>query len=270
MSRSITAELGLLVVVGSFATMGCAGDSVLEGLPADTRDELSTCETAAGLELELLNDFDSAQQASFTFYANPDDPSGTVCDFSGCGKYPKPGQAGPDPGAPVETEAAAETAGCRSGYAVHLQGGGYVSYGPNFGWSVGANAADAVDVSRFSGVSFWAKGGSGAEQIQVMLYDTTTYPVAEAEQRRCVEATPTQVPAPGTGCYNGGRADRVTSASGSWHFYAVDFDEFKQDIWGARTPSGRPDLEHLMRVELKLPVADTFDIWIDNLAWFTR
>ncbi len=249
---------------------GCAVDSVLSDLPADTRDTLSTCATESAVQLELINDFDGVQQSSFTFYANPDDPSGTVCDLTGCGKYPQPGQVGPDPGAPAEAVATPETAGCRSGNAVHLQGGGYVTYGPNFGWSAGAGAADAIDVSAFSGVSFWAKGGSGAQKLQVMLYDTHTYPVAEQDQRRCVEATASAIPAPGTGCYNGGHSERVLSTSGAWHFYTLDFSEFKQDTWGAQSPGGRPDVQRLMRVELKLPLGDSFDLWVDNLAWFTR
>ncbi len=254
----------------SLPLSGCAVDSVLSDLPADTRDIPSTCATEARVRPELLNDFDGVQQSNFTFYANPDDPSGTVCDLTGCGKYPQPGQVGPDPGSPVEALATTETTSCRSGNAVHLQGGGYVTYGPNFGWSVGAGAVDAVDVSAFSGVSFWAKAGSGVQKVQVVLYDTHTYPVAELELRRCTEATPSSTPALGTGCYNGGHTERVLSVGGAWHFYTLDFDEFKEDTWGARSPNGRPDLHRLMRVELKLPLGDSFDIWVDNLAWFTR
>jgi hypothetical protein len=62
----------------------------------------------------------------------------------------------------------------------------------------------------------------------------------------------------------------VLSAGSAWHFYTLDFDEFKEDTWGARSPGGHPDLHRLMRVELKLPLGDSFDIWVDNLAWFKR
>lgn len=257
----------LLLWIGP-SSLGCAVDSQLAELPADTRDVPSSCATQSAVGLELLTDFDGVQQSTFTFYANPDDPSGNVCDLTGCGKYPQPGQVGPDPGAPVEATAPAETADCRSGNAVHLQGGGYVTYGPNFGWSVGAAAADAIDVSAYNGVSFWARAGSGTQKLQVMVYDTHTYPVAEQELRRCVEAIGSDIPAAGTGCYNGGHSERVLGSE--WHFYTLDFDELKQDTWGAQSPGGRPDLQRIMRVELKLPLGDSFDIWVDNLAWFTR
>jgi hypothetical protein len=249
--------LGLALV--AFATMGC-GDSVLLDLPQQ-QTAAHPCEVGAELELTPLDDFESGGEADFSYFANPDDPSGHT-DTT-------PPGADPNSAGLLEVNRCPGTPAA-SVYALHLSGAGYVTYGPNLGWTIGHEQADARDYSSYSGVAFWARTESTEPQtIQLVLNDAYTFPVDTAADRRCVLASAdTPPPAPGTGCWNGGLT--VRTLSNEWRLYTVDFSEFRQDDWGQRSPGGRPDLTQLLSIELHFAVESAFDLWIDDIALFRR
>lgn len=244
---------------GLLLLTGC-GESALLDLP-EQESGAHPCEIGEQLELTRLDDFESGGEADFSYFANPDDPAGHT-DTT-------PPGADPNSAGLLEVNRCPGTPAA-SVYALHLSGAGYVTYGPNLGWTIGHELGEARDYSAQSGVSFWAKTDSTEPQtIELVLQDAYTFPVDTAAERRCVLASPdTPPPAPGTGCWNGGVALR--SLTPEWRLYTVDFSEFRQETWGQTSPDGRPDLRQLLSIEFHFPIQAAFDLWIDDIALFKR
>jgi hypothetical protein len=257
MSRFTTSERVLALALLGFSA-GCGESTLLEEPVASTGEH--PCEIAAGLSLTPLFDFEDVRTAQFYYFANPDDPSGHT------DVVPE----GSDP----NTSALAEVSRCpgtaaASAYALHVQGGDYVSYGPNIGWTISESAEGAMDVSAESGIAFWAKTDSASLQtLELVVNDAYTYPVAEPELRSCELETENYVPPLGARCWNGGKSLRVLSRS--WRLYTIDFSELVQDTWGTRSPGGKPDLRQVLSIEFHLPVLSDFDLWLDDIAFFRR
>lgn len=254
MARSLWQLAPLLLLAA------CGGESALLDLPPN-QGAAEACDVGQKLTFTPLDDFESTNVANFSYFANPDDPSGhTVTDPPGA----DPNSAGLKevdrcPGTPQA-----------SSYALHLAGGGYVTYGPNLGWTIGTTSDKARDYSAQSGVSFWARTDSTEPQVvTITLNDTYTFPVDDVAARHCVLAAPdAPVPVAGTGCWNGGNTTRVPSHN--WRLYTLDFSEFVQQTWGAESPHGRPDLTHLLSIEFHFPIDAAFDLWIDDISLFKR
>ncbi len=254
------AKLGCCgLMLAALCAVGC-GDSVLLDLP-ERQVAAHPCDVASGLELTPLDDFESTTEADFSYFANPDDPSGHTDT--------NPPGADPNSAGLLEVNRCPGTPAA-SVYALHLKGAGYVSYGPNLGWTIGHELSEARDYSEYSGVAFWARTeATDPQTVQLVLNDAYTFPVDTASDRGCVLASPdTPPPVPGTGCWNGGVALR--SPSNEWRLYTVDFSEFAQQDWGQKSPGGRPDLSQLLSIEFHFPVESAFDLWIDDIALFQR
>lgn len=249
----------VLAALGTLATTAC-GESALLDLP-ERQTAAHACDVGSGLELTPLDDFESTSGAEFSYYANPDDPSGHT-DTT-------PPGADPNSAGLLEVNRCSGTSAA-SVYALHLSGAGYVTYGPNLGWTIGHELADARDYSAYSGVAFWAKTEATEQQtVELVINDAYTFPVDTAADRKCVLASAdTSPPAPGTGCWNGGVALR--SPSNEWRLYTVDFSEFVQEDWGQTSPGKQPDLTQLLSIELHFPIESSFDLWIDDIALFKR
>jgi hypothetical protein len=246
----------LLLLVGE----GCGGESALLDLPQN-QTAAQPCDVGSALKITSLDDFESSGVASFSYYANPDDPSGKTIT--------NPPGSDPNVAGLTEVDRCPGTPQA-SAYALHLSGGGYVTYGPNLGYTIGTTSDKAHDYSNESGVSFWAKTDSTEPQILTLtLNDIYTFPVDDVAARHCVLATPdTPPPAAGTGCWNGGTTTRTLS--NNWRLYTADFSEFTEATWGAQSPGGRPDLKHLLTIEFHFPIQDSFDLWIDDIGLFQR
>jgi hypothetical protein len=257
MSRSTRSEL--LYAFGLAASCAACGESTLLEEPEPAIGE-HPCDVGAGLGLTPLFDFELVRSAQFYYFANPDDPEGHT------DVVPE----GSDP----NTSALAEVGRCpgtaaASVYALHVQGGGYVSYGPNIGWTIAESALDALDVSAESGIAFWARTDAASGQtLELVVNDVYTYPVAEPELRHCELETADYVPPLGARCWNGGKSLRVLSQD--WRLYTVDFSELVQDTWGTQSPGGTPDLGQVLSVEFHLPVIADFDLWLDDISFFRR
>jgi hypothetical protein len=247
------------------ALAGCTGESVLADMP-ESASEPHDCDTGSSLSYETLTDFDLQTGANFYFYANETDPQGEVCVAGTCGRFPRV-----DPNVALELPDGPRCAGTprESTFAMHFEGGGYVSYGPNFGYTVSEQASGAFDASAFDGLSFWARvGASNEAPLEILLHDTSTYPVLPESERKCLPATADFIPPLGTGCYNGGAARRTLTSE--FRLYTIDFSELTQGDWGARSPGGTANVAEVLRVEFKFPLQARFDVWIDDIAWFTR
>jgi hypothetical protein len=239
---------------------GCGGESALLDLPENQTAE-QPCDVGSALTLTSLDDFDSSGEASFSYYANPDDPSGkTITDPPG---------SDPNVAGLKEVDRCTGTPQA-SAYALHLAGGGYVTYGPNLGYTIGTKSDQARDYSNQSGVYFWARTDSTEPQVVTLtVQDVYTFPVDDVEARHCALASPdAPPPALGTGCWNGGVTTRTIS--NHWRLYTADFSEFTEQTWGAQSPGGRPDLSRLLTIEFHFPVEASFDLWIDDIGLFQR
>ncbi len=184
--------------------LGC-GESSLLDLP-QAESTAHACDVGSALVLSPLDDFESTSEANFSYYANPDDPAGRTIT--------EPPGADPNSAGLQEVNRCPGTQSA-SVYALHVAGGGYVTYGPNLGWTIGTTSAQARDYSAQSGVAFWARTDSSEPQVVTLtLQDAYTFPVDDAESRNCVLAEPGK-PAPvlGTRCWNGGNTTRTLSAA---------------------------------------------------------
>jgi hypothetical protein len=257
MSRSIRNEFWLTLALVWFAA-GCGESTLLEQPEPST--EAHPCEVGASLALTALFDFEAVRSAEFYYFANPDDPQGHT-DV-------QPPGSDPNSTALVEVDRCTGTPAA-SAYALHVSGGGYVSYGPNIGWTISDSASGALDVSAESGVAFWARTDSSEVQsLEIVVNDVYTYPVLEPELRQCELESPDYLPPLGQRCWNGGKSLRVLSPA--WRLYTVDFSELVQDTWGTQSPGGKPDLTRVLSIEFHLPALLDFDLWLDDIAFFRR
>jgi hypothetical protein len=239
--------------------LGC-GESALLDLP-QAETSAHACDVGGALVLSPLDDFESTTEANFSYYANPDDPAGrTITDPPG---------ADPNSAGLIEVNRCAGTARA-SVYALHVAGGGYVTYGPNLGWTIGTTSEKARDYSQYSGVAFWARTDSTEPQVVTLtVQDAYTFPVDDVAARHCALAEPGKpAPALGTRCWNGGNTTRTLS--NEWRLYTADFSELTEQTWGAQSPGGKPDLTRLLSIEFHLPINASFDLWIDDISLFTR
>lgn len=251
--------LGSVAVACLALASGCSPASTLEQEP--TPDPTPhTCDTGAALAVTPLFDFGQPSVAAFHYYANPNDPTGHT-DV-------QPPGSNPDTAALVEVDRCPGTR-WSTAFAIHLVGGDYATYGPNLSWQVGGNAADAIDLTEYSGIGFWAKADAATPQALTMVVeDTDTFPVTEDNLRKCTPSSDTFTPPLGTGCYDGGRSSRTLDPD--WHLYTIDFSELAEQPWGHQSPGGVPNLHHVMSIELDLPVLDSFDLWLAQLFYFKR
>jgi len=135
--------------------------------------------------------------------------------------------------------------------------------------------ATPVDLTAYSGISFWAKTEPNAQvaELTLELFDRNTYPAGGICN-----------PTPGTPdeCYNSFAVKLALTER--FEHYVVDFSEFAQDPrWGYRVPSGTVDLTQMYAPAFNvmmpggscsgvcpgIPTLE-FDIWIDDLYFVDR
>ncbi len=104
------------------------------------------------------------------------------------------------------------------GLALHVQGGGFTSWGSGFGvnfaWDEAENRACAYDATAWDGISFWAKGNVGGFAVGVAELDVT--PVEQGG--RCTSR-----------CY--GTHQVEVDLDDCWRQYAFSFSELEPVSW---------------------------------------
>jgi hypothetical protein len=138
--------------------------------------------------------------------------------------------------------------------------------------------AETVDLSGYSGVTFFAKAdpGAGPTAIHMMLLDQNSDP-------RGMVCDPTQGSA--TECFNS--FSMPVEATADFRRFQVAFSELEQDPqWGYRPMPSVPDLEHVYGIAFQVftpggvcpdgavcpgdPPTLSFDIWIDDVHFVNR
>jgi len=133
-----------------------------------------------------------------------------------------------------------------SGYAINIKGtlaatGDSIYAGVGFAFT---NPKTPYDISRATGVRFWAKGPG---RVRFKIPDRNTDPVGD----RC------------TDCYNDFGVELVLEDR--WQRYTVPFSMMTQkDGWGDRAPA--VDEEGVFAVQWQVDTAgQPFDLWVDDI-----
>ncbi len=134
--------------------------------------------------------------------------------------------------------------------AGHTVSAGDQGWGVEFGGNFLSARGEFYDASRYVGISFRAKAGSGMKSVRVNVSDVNTHPDGGVCKN----------------CYNHFRKD--VNLTTDWQEYQLLFGELQQ-----RPGWGDPRPEHvtpkkLISVTFAVGGADSdFDIWVDDLQF---
>ena len=125
---------------------------------------------------------------------------------------------------------------------------------------------DAVDLSKFSGITFWAMADQNLDTatLQVRIQDKNTFPAAGA----CLDSDG------GTAnCLDGFAATR--DLTGTFKQYRIDFSELAQESWGFHPTPDTLDLHQVYALVFQMNAPDgasslSFDFWIDDLYFVNK
>lgn len=148
--------------------------------------------------------------------------------------------------------------------ALHVQGSGFTEWGSGFASVFASDASGAClfDASAYSGLTFWAKGSIEPDDsvdpwdpgvLRVMLVEKDVVPLPEGN---CDDSV--------GDCWSSHRV-RI-ELDDCWRRYSFSFNAFQTDDWGF--PGGPLDLNELYELSFELGRGNSYDIWIDDLAFF--
>ncbi|WP_437567160.1 hypothetical protein [Sorangium sp. So ce542] len=163
----------------------------------------------------------------------------------------------PDPSGTGETPfamTALEPARGQSKYAARSWGEGFTGWGIGFGFDLKSEDGDKTpyDASAYTGITFWAKVGPGASTTASVLISD-----------------------PGTDAVGGVCTDEcdawqksLAGISEEWQQFTIPFADLKQGGWG--TPAGTTEIDatKLYSIQFQVGMAESFDIYIDDLAFY--
>lgn len=142
----------------------------------------------------------------------------------------------------------------QSAFAANTKGSGFMTWGSGFGFDLSndGTAKAAYDASKYSGISFWARIGAGATgSVRLNIGDKNTTP----EGGVCDPAA----------CSDDFGKDIVLTAD--WQKFDIKFAEMTQVGWSMVL---LPEIQKsaLFAVHFQTGVDKTFDIWVDDIAFF--
>ncbi len=141
--------------------------------------------------------------------------------------------------------------------AVHVTADtGFTSWGSGVGFNLNAPSEDVrlkYDVSRFSGVVFWARAGTGTASLRFKVVTADITPNDESGGE-CA-----------TDC--GDTYGAVIDLTTTWVEYTIRFADLAQEGWGAPPPAGF-DPTGVLAIHLHAGAGVAFDIWLDDLRFY--
>jgi hypothetical protein len=147
----------------------------------------------------------------------------------------------------------ARTGSC---YALHMKGSGFTSWGAVLGFTMNnpdETVARAVDLSGYTGIAFWLRG-SGTMTLQI----ATVSRQVEDSGGTCVGEWPT--------CQDFFQTTAIPLPS-SWSQYQFHFDTLAP-YKSSSTKMTAADLKQALTLQFSLPKNTTFDLWLDDVAFF--
>jgi hypothetical protein len=138
-------------------------------------------------------------------------------------------------------------------FGAHFHGSGFTDWGAVL--SFGGWNDDCADLSAFSGVSFWARGGPGtgdtlASTLQVQVVLPSIIPLEFDGD--CVES-----------CYDHYKLNVMLTET--WQEFVLPWPNFTQAGWGAPVPFTTDLIKALNFQSLASPEGTGFDWWIDDV-----
>ncbi len=152
---------------------------------------------------------------------------------------------------------------CGSRYAINILAGPLTVWGG----TLGANFGPPIDGTKWDGISFWARVGTGSRTpIRVELSERHTdekyedpdndgWPICNPDKLQDTVRS---------GCDKFGINLQL---SHDWKLYTVPFDELRQKGWGQRAPYF--DLNGLRGMSFLFERGE-WDLWIDDVALYRR
>ncbi|XXX73197.1 CIA30 family protein [Sorangium sp. So ce134] len=163
----------------------------------------------------------------------------------------------PDPEGTGETPftmSAIEPARGQSAYAARSWGSGFEGWGVGFGFDLNSpeGTKTPYDASAYTGITFWAKVGAGSSTAAtVMISDPSTDPAGGS----CTDE-----------CDNWQKS--LAGISEEWQQFTIPFADLKQGGWGTPATTDQIDATKLYSIQFQVSEAATFDIYIDDLAFY--
>jgi len=252
-----------------------------EMVPVPISDEGSgpvDCGAADGLSLVPIDDFESGAAAG-TWYANNDrcedcqafadvlrDTDATTDEtelatlqLSLCREVCEDSQVPSAFDKPLPADALTPSR-CNSRFALRLTTVSLIDWGA----SIGNNFSTPVNAGGYEGIAFWARRASGSRGvIRVQIGEKHTDAAYDGpEGPSCTQDYDDDHVV--LGCDGFGSAVNVSS---NWELHLLPFAEMRQAGWGS--PAPYMDTAGIRFITFLFP-AGTWDIWIDDVAFYTR
>lgn len=141
-----------------------------------------------------------------------------------------------------------------SQYAANTTGSGFTTWGAGFGFDLNNDGATkkSYDSSAFAGITFWGLAGAGGTAaIRFNVGDSQTTP----EAGNC------------TMCSDDFGAN--ITFTGDWQQFTIRFSEMKTVNWSKQNLTAI-NKAALYYVHFQASQNTTFDIWIDDISFFTE
>jgi hypothetical protein len=150
---------------------------------------------------------------------------------------------------------------CGSAYAFHLTTIQLTDWGANWGTKL----SPPFDGSDFEGISFWARrapSSRGVVRVEMADMFTDGEYVDEDGNSYCDAHYTDDSTAKGCDRFGG-----YVTVGTDWQFFLVPFEDMRQAGWGASAPYF--DVAGLRTMTFLFP-AGTWDIWVDDVAFYKR
>jgi len=164
------------------------------------------------------------------------------------------GMQTPSVGAPFMMPATPKPHGS-SKYAANTKGSGFTDWGAEFGFDLNNNGTTkkAYDASEYTGITFWAMAGeSSTTSVRLKIGDSQTTPEAGNCGVKCSDDFGANI-----------------TLKNEWQQYTYRFDDLSTVNWSMQnlTAINKSGLYHVL---FQVSQNQTFDIWVDDVAFFTE
>ncbi len=142
-----------------------------------------------------------------------------------------------------------------SQYAANTTGNGFTTWGAGFGFDLNNDGVTkkAFDASQYAGVTFWALAGAGATtSIRFNIGDSQTTPEAGKCGMKCSDDFGAQI-----------------TLTNDWKQYTFRFADLKTVNWSMQGLTAI-DKAGLYYMHFQASQNTTFDIWVDDISFFTE
>lgn len=245
--RRAGASFSLAAALGALLALGCSDDSHRLGGGQDVArtsvQKVGTC--AGGADVEVIDQMEDGDGTIETtelrggvWFSFNDKTGGTQI---------------PPADAEVFTMSKLVPPRAGSHFAARSRGSGFQQWGAGIGFEL--YNQKAYDVSRYAGITFWARRGEGTESnVRFAVTDSATAPRGGQCKNYVDYST----------CSDYFGSD--LSLSTEFERYSFNWNDLKQVGWGEPRPDALNTAE-AYGVRFQVKAVESFDLWIDDIAF---